>query len=225
MIKKIVYKLRYLIGKKKKVDPLYELGVNEPCWNSMSGGTLEGKNILVLYNSEEDYALFRDVLEQEKCYYCLHNLSSVKNREIEDEESWIEGLAGNLVGPFDVIINMIYIGAEMQLFDNNQQEIHRDGMKIFYQLNQKESNYFIRHQIMGRIVNAAIYESTEQGEIVGAVIKNMTMGLGLALGAHKVIIGGFIARSIIPRKSLMQTSIFCASRYGDILSGSVMDLK
>lgn len=242
MVKKILRKIKLLIGKKQIIYPIctneiFQSNVKGNV-NSTSGGTLEGKNVLIISNCAEDLSRYKKILELEKC--CIStaildekntqgmnkmNSYCLKPSDIRADTSLLETLSGELVGPFDIIINALCVGPDQLLFHIDSTENRFDGVKLFYQLSQIESDYFIIHNKAGHLLNICLYENTVQANVVKASIKSLICGLGIALGRHGIIANGITAEISIPREDVIKTGAYLISRYGEVLAGEVMELK
>ena len=237
-MKKILHKIKHLIGRKQIVYPVHANEILQSNVNSTSGGTLEGKNVLIISNCLEDLGTYKEILDTEKCHISMAILDeknakglniksyySLRPSDIKEDTCLLDTLSGELVGPFDIIINSLSVGADELLFHIDSTENRFDGVKLFYQLSQIESDYFIVHNKAGHLLNICLYKNTVQANVVKASMKNLICGLGVSLGRHGIIVNGITAERSIPREDVIKTGAYLISRYGEVLLGEVMELK
>ena len=239
MLKRILRKIKKQIGKKLIINPIFSCEKYINNLSSMSGGTLEGKNVLVITNRLQTLNIYRDFLLQENCRACYAFFDGANDKSsnikinyycfttdsIQSNAGLIEKFASKLYGPIDIIINTLFIGDDENFFNRKGLENRFDGVKLFYQLVQIESEYFILHDKAGHLLNICMYEDNVQSNIIKDSIKSLTEGLGLDLGRLGIIVNGISAVETIPSNDVVKTGVYLISRYGEVLAGEVLEMK
>lgn len=197
---KIIKIIEKILGKEEVIAPLVDPYNYTEKLNSYYGGSLVGKNILIVVSNQNSYELVTE---------WSHGFGT--NVVIEKYENLIdiESSSKVLIGPFTNIINVIY-----------DDSIDNDSVYNVYNLLQIESDYLIEVANKGSISTAFITDINESGNAVLSLIK----GLSWALGKHGIIENGLIADKTVKILDILNSLSYLNSKYGYILAGEVLIL-
>lgn len=204
---KILKLCKKLFGKENIVHPIVDqYKYNESC-KSTSGGSLEGKNVLVIVSDPKFSDYVRNYYSPLGANMVIDMVNNIMGKGVTE----ISKSCGALIGPFTNIINIIR-ASDSSVNDNPVYSV--------YNLLQIESDYLIEVTKKGIISTAFITDNPDNGKAVESTFK----GLSLALGKHDVIENGAIMCSEIQEKDVLDTISYLNSKYGYILAGEVLTM-
>ena len=216
MIRKIIKKI---IGKQIEINPIINPIQYETNESSFTGNSLQSDNVLIIGNVNPIIKTAIQAYNDENCYTRhinkkLTELSFSEIEEVEKEE----------IGYFDHIINIITVDNNSSLFINDSYNTN-DIEYIIYEWLQVEVDYLVRNCKISTLHLVFILDSTPNIEIIAYSLRQMINGLGKLLLNHNIILNGIIADNNIPEDSIIQSLLFCTSKYGQVLAGETINLK
>lgn len=213
-------KMRRLIGTAEHVTAIADEIIYRENENSYAGGSLTDSNVLVVSNIRENsntIQLLNEALNIEKCKKVRRCFLSNSNNldclgGTIDEDKEIE---------FNHIINWI------EIVSDDCVAAYKCDMQLLYYIMQIECNYFVSNSSNGTICSILIdsgqADIMSEAEIGG--MKSLIKGLGYRMPKHKVIINGAIVYKDVPLKEVVPVAIYLSSKYGQILTGEVLEMK
>lgn len=216
MITKI---LKKIIGTRIEIDPIINPIQYETNKNSFTGNSLQSDNVLIIGNVTPIIEAAIQAYNHESCYTTYINKELIELSFSEIEEAGKEE-----IGYFDHIINIITVDNNSDLFINDSYNTN-DIEYIIYEWLQVEVDYLVRNCKISTLHLVFILDSTSNIEIIAYSLRQMINGLGKLLLNHNIILNGIIADNNIPEDSIIQSLLFCTSKYGQVLAGETINLK
>lgn len=216
MIKKI---FKRIIGKRIEVNPIINQIQYESNKNSFTGNSLQSDNVLIIGNVAPIIKEAIQAYNHESCYttYINKELTELSFSEIEE--------AGKEeIGFFDHIINILTVDNNSDLFINDSYNT-KDIEYIIYEWLQVEVDYLVKNCKASSLHLVFMLDFSNNIEIMTYSIRQMINGLGKLLLNHNIILNGIIADKNIPEGSIIQSLLFCTSKYGQVLAGETINLK
>ena len=211
--------------KKKKIICSKEKSHNNI--NSMSGGSLEGMNVLIVSNYELGLLECNDIFEKEATFVKTLLFNNIENGtqciSLVVSELLKQKIEKDFLGPIDVIINRIYLD-DNYIFSEEDSE-KKNSLELTYRLLQAESDYLVNTNGIKHIVNVCVKSDSDTGNIEAAQIRTMIKGLGKVLGTHRIVINGIIASKNVNNKDVMKIAAFLSSKYGEMLCGETVEME
>lgn len=219
MIKKIIKTIKKNIGTRIEINPIINPIQYKDNKSSFTGNSLQSDNVLIIGNVDSIIKTAIQAYNNENCYttYINKKLTELSFSEIEEARK-------DQIGYFDHIINIITIDNNSDLFINDCYNTE-DIEYIIYEWLQVEVDYLIKSCKISTVHLVFISTSTKNIEIITYSLRQMINGLGKLLLNHNIILNSIIADNNIPEDSIIQSLLFCSSKYGQVLAGETINLK
>lgn len=206
---KISRMIKKVFGKAIYLEPIADQNIYVDNMESYSGNSLEEKNILIVMIGS---GLQKNMEEVERQFRIERaNVKTYVMEDVEVSVQTINALSGEMIGPFDHIINLI----DTEHFDTTE------GVYVIYNLLQAESDYLIELPGKGTLCTAVITDNA----IIRRTVRTLVHGLGNALGAHSIIENGLSASRSVPVIAVVRTAVYLSGKYGHILAGEFLALS
>lgn len=217
-MRKIIRLIKKKVGREEKISPIIDEDIYVDLFSSSCGGTIKGKKIVVLTNSNIGIDIIQQKCCIEKSMCVIINLS----KESIDKEN-INKLETHF-WEADIVINML--NGKSQLFDKDNLYNSNDIIGTLYRIIQKESDYFINNNKIPVICSVVfVGHDTVEEAVIRAGIKSMLQGLGYILPNHGIVSNALLVSKDINLEDVMNMVIFLVSKYGYALTGEVLEMS
>lgn len=219
MIKKFIKTIKKNIGTRIEINPIINPIQYKDNKNSFTGNSLQSDNVLIIGNVTPIIKAAIQAYNHESCYatYINKKLTELNFSEIEE--------AGKReIGYFDHIINIITVDNNSDLFINDCYNT-KDIEYITFEWLQVEVDYLVKNCKNSTLHLVFILDYSNNIEIMAYSLRQMINGLGKLLLNHNITLNGIIADKNIPEESIIQSLLFCSSKYGQVLAGETINLK
>lgn len=199
------------------IDPVAYASINE----SYCGGSLAESNVLVVTN---DQAI---AVEDIKIHFTKEH-ASVGVLFVSSDDLELRDIvrAGNeLIGPFTHIINVLRFNEQGNLLKSNETFNEKDIMRLAYQWSQTETDYLVRLSNYATLCTVYIHSESTDSMVIGTGIHHLVSGLAKVLSPHGIICNGVNASLIVPQEAWLAASIFLSGKYGQIMTGEVLNME
>lgn len=222
MIKnKISRILKKVIGTKTIINPIIDDTFYPSMKNSFSGGSLADSNLLCISNKADSNESILRFFSAENCCTKVVNASGTALNSDD-----IINYASDLVGQFDHILNFVFVGNTCKLFDEQLQSFNdEDAVYTVYSWMQAESDYILKVDMQSTITTVFVSDGSIESEVMAASVQSCIEGLSIVLGRHNIVVNGIIACQSIPLNDVLRTAAYLSGKYGQILAGTVMDMR
>lgn len=184
---------------------------------SYAGGSLATSNILIVTNRPIDNKLIEEYFSIEQVNYSVILISDLLlNVDIIKAED-------GLIGPFTHIVNF-FCQDNSRTSQNQDSQYNNDSFYKIYQWQQIEVDYLVKINQYSTICTCYIYNDSILGYVEKRHAEMCIRGLASVLSNHGIVCNGMVANANIPFDILLKSSIFMSSKYGQIMSGEVLDL-
>lgn len=209
-------KIKSILGKQDVIKPIVDMRNYGTNTSSYTGNSLSDSNVLFVSNiklANKDVNVIEGIMQKENCNYTIFEYE--EDRVLDTLN--IREVAKSLIGPFDHVINLFYVN----------QNINEDFVEDFYKNIKVETEYLINSVKYGTVCTAIIYNSNIEIEKKASLhgMKSLIAGLGIVLPNHGLISNGVLADDRIPIASIINTVLFLSSKFGQILTGEVFEMK
>ena len=212
ILKKI---MRRFWGRIQYITPIVDK-TQYPSILGSAGGSLYESNVLVVTNIPQLDAI-RKLFEKEQCNLFVILLDSVLTKEK------ISASMEKMVGKCDHVINLFQLDDSLHLLIEEQYN-DNDLVSLVYQSLKVEADTLVDSQY-ATITTAVLGNATTESKIITATIKACVEGLGKPLGNHGLICNGVYVNGEDKLDELVKMTIYLSSKYGQILSGQMIELN
>lgn len=212
ILKKLLFKVSY-------IDHIIDRVQYPDIKKSYAGGSLATSNLLIVANKTVDEQMVQEFFSIEQVNYQVFYTSKLITNEDIFKSSY------SLVGPFTHIINFFYVENNGRIFKDDFLYNNNDSFYKLYRCLQVEVDYLVRLNQYATISTCFIYDNTIDGCIQKRHADMCIRGLAEVLSNHNIICNGIVASEGIPFDILLKSSLFMSSKYGQIMSGEVLDLN
>ena len=206
-----------LIGRANHINAIADRVSKADIPDGYAGGSLANDNILIVSNASLSDQVVETVFEREKVDYVI--LSTDKKLDAYD----INNASSNLVGPFSHIINVIYDSEQIALINREGLYNDKDASYLLYQWHQQEVDYLVNLNQYASICTIFISEDTTDSLVKKKNAEMLIKGIAEVLSNHGIICNGIIANNSHNLIELLESSVFLSSRYGQIMTGEVLN--
>lgn len=200
------------------IDGIYDKNLYEENKQSYAGGSLEDSNVLIVSNDEAILPKMNAFLKREKCYFQSCNM-----KEMHSAESFSS--CNNLIGPFDHVINIVKMDKCDALLTMQKCYNHNDILNSLYKLLQAETGYLVQNNRYATLTTAFQSDGSIEGDIISEAVVHLLNGLSKPLSNHRLVENGLIATVKITEDTIIRSTLFLASKYGQVMAGEAMKLK
>lgn len=216
----IIKYIKRIFGKRVVLRPIADTNIYELNENSYSGNSLQDSNVLIIGNDDELIKTAENKFKDEGCYV------AIINNGFDDLQSYsIDCAEETMIGHFDHIVNIIKPNDDHGLFKLNGMYNNRDVERVIYQWLQIEVDYLDKNQDKSTLHVVFIKHQIEYIDVLSFSIVNMLRGLARRLLLHGIVANGIIADENIPQEIVMQSLMFVAGKYGEVIAGEFLELK
>lgn len=209
-------KIKSLFNKTTYIEHIVDKVTYPDILTSHAGGSLATSNLLIVTNGSIDDNLINDYLAIEQVnYHVLLTKDLLNNTDLVKA-------GDSLIGPFTHVINFYY--PEKETSSLNPDNNYTDSFYMLYQWQQKEVDYLVNLSQYSTICTCYIYDNSINGYVGKRHAEMCIKGLAAVLSNHGMICNGIVASRGVPFDTLLKSSIFMSSKYGQIMSGEVLDL-
>lgn len=206
---------------KETIHPIIDPIQYAPIEESYSGGSLSESNVLVVTN---DQTL---VIESIKKRFSKERAStgilfaSTDNLKLND----IVQAGNELIGPFSHIINVLRFNEQENLIKSNGTFNNEDMMRLAYQWCQTEVDYLVKTSYYATLCMVFIHSDSTDSVVIGSGISHLISGLAKVLSPHGIICNGVTVMPSVPQDAWLATTVFLSSKYGQIMTGEVLNME
>ena len=216
---KVMGILKRLFGCRVEKGVIVDPVIYESSHNSFCGGSLADSNLLVVTNGNVDEHEIDSLIQKEKATYSLLSLSSLmERRHLTDASS-------ELIGPFTHIINVFFEEKSDNLLTEEGRYKKEDGMYRIFQWHQQEVDYLVELSLYSTICTVFIGGEDTDVCVKKKNVEMLIRGLSEVLANHGMICNGIIADKKVPIKDIINSTLFLSSKYGQIMSGEVLQMR
>lgn len=217
-IKKIIRKTFF---HRETIHPIIDQVTYAPIEESYCGGSLAESNVLVVTN---DQAI---AVEDIKIRFAKEH-ASVGVLFVSSDDLELKDIvqAGNeLIGPFTHIINVLRFNEQGNLIKSNGAFNNEDMMRLAYQWCQTEVDYLVKTSYYATLCMVFIHSDSTDSVVIGSGISHLISGLAKVLSPHGIICNGVTASLVVPQDAWLASSIFLSGKYGQIMTGEVLNME
>lgn len=206
---------------KETIHPIIDPIQYAPIEESYSGGSLSESNVLVVTN---DQTL---AIESIKKRFSKERAStgilfaSTDNLKLND----IVQAGNELIGPFTHIINVLHFNEQGNLVNPDGTFNGEDMMRLAYQWCQVEVDYLVKLSNYATLCTVYIHSESTDSMVIGTGIHHLVSGLAKVLSSHGIICNGVTASLVVPQDAWLASSIFLSGKYGQIMTGEVLNME
>lgn len=211
--------LKRIIGHRIEKDVIVDPAIYENNRNSFCGGSLADSNLLVVTNGNVDEQELDSLIQKEKAAYSLLNLSSLMERQHLIDAS------SKLVGPFTHIINIVFEENNDNLLTEENLCDAKYPMYEIFQWHQQEVDYLVGLNQYATICTIYIGGDSTNICVIKKNVEMLIRGLSEALANHGLICNGIVADKNVPINDIINSALFLSSKYGQIMSGEVLQMR
>ena len=211
--------LKRLFGCRVEKDVIVDPVIYESNHNSFCGGSLADSNLLVVTNGNVDDQEIDSLIQKEEATYSLLSLSSLMERQHLIDSS------SELIGPFTHIINIIFEEKSDNVLIEETLYDEKDPMYEIFQWHQQEVDYLVELNQYSTICTIYIGGDDTDVCVKKKNVEMLIRGLSEVLANHGMICNGIIADKKVPINDIINTALFLSSKYGQIMSGEVLQMK
>lgn len=217
-IKKIIRKTFF---HRETIHPIIDQVPYAPIEESYCGGSLAESNVLVVTN---DQAI---AVEDFKIRFAKEHASvgvlfvSSDDLELKD----IVQAGSELIGPFTHIINVLHFNEQGNLVNPDGTFNGEDMMRLAYQWCQVEVDYLVKLSNYATLCTVYIHSESTDSMVIGTGIHHLVSGLAKVLSPHGIICNGVTASLVVPQDAWLASSIFLSGKYGQIMTGEVLNME
>lgn len=199
------------------IDPVQYASIEK----SYSGGSLAESNVLVITNDQaiavEDIRN-RFSVEHASVGFLFASSDNLKLNDIV--------LAGDeLIGPFTHVINVLRFNEHGNLIKPDGTFNNEDMMRLAYQWCQAEVDYLVKTSNYATLCTVFIHSDSTDSVVVGSGISHLVSGLAKLLSPHGIICNGVTATPSVPQDAWLAASVFLSGKYGQIMTGEVLNME
>lgn len=212
-------RIKVIFGKKTIIEPVIDYNSYLPSEDSYAGYSLSESNMLIVTNLEIPQSLVNGIEKNEGLRVSMITPSGkLTINQIID--------AGNhLIGPYTHIVNVYSKEKDVDLLDADDSYPVNDEMYRVYQWLQEETTYLVPKNQYATICTVFIDDNSQYSTVLCKNVELCIKGLGEVLGNHAIISNGIVATKGIPLDIIMNTVLFLCSKYGQIMTGEVLNLR
>lgn len=211
--------LKRILGHKVLKDTIVDDAIYKNIPNSYCGGSLADSNILIVTNGNIVEEMLDSLVLKEEATFKLIKLSSLMNTKV------IKEAGETFIGPFTHIINMVYAEDFGHLFDGYNTYNPHDTLYKIFQWHQQEVDYLVAQSQYATICTVFIGGDDIDTSVKKRNVEMLVKGLAEVLANHGMICNGIIADNEVPLNDIVNSSLFMSSKYGQVMSGEVLQLK
>ncbi len=212
-------RIKRIVGEKIIVEPIVDYNRYMPSEESYAGNSLSETNMLIVTNVEIPQSVVNGIEKKEGL--CVSIMTPDGNLTIDQ----IRKTGNQLIGPYTHIVNIYSKDKAMDLLGLDDTYPEDDEMYRVYQWLQEETSYLVPMNQYATICTVFIDDKTQHSSVLSKNIDMCIRGLGEVLGNHSIISNGMVATKEIPFDVIMNTALFLSSKYGQIMTGEVLNLK
>ena len=206
---------------KETIHPIIDPVQYAPIEKSYGGGSLAESNVLVVTN---DQAITVENIE--KCFSEERAstgilFASTDNLKLND----IVQAGNELIGPFSHIINVLRFNEQGNLIKSNGTFNNEDMTRLAYQWCQVEVDYLVKLSNYATLCTVYIHSESTDSMVIGTGIHHLVSGLAKVLSPHGIICNGVTASLVVPQDAWLASSIFLSGKYGQIMTGEVLNME
>lgn len=204
--------IKRLFGKPKIARPIIDTCNYKDNGQSYCGNSLSESNVLFITNERNQTNDIEEFILREECEVKKIRLDKDQRVKVGDI---IETGMDDCIGPFQHIIMLYRISSK-----------DIDVCEAIYEDLKNIAEYMISTNVNGSICVALISEKELSLQMRATIkgIESLIKGLGCVLPKHRIIINGIVAESIIPMNSIMKVIIFLSGKYGQVLTGEIIQM-
>ena len=199
------------------VDPVRYASIAK----SYSGGSLAESNVLVVTNDQA--IAVEDIRNRFAEEHASTGILFASSDDLELND--IVQAGDELIGPFSHIINVLRFNEKGNLFKPDGTFNDEDMMRLAYQWCQTEVDYLVRISHYATLCTVFIHSESTDSLVTGSGISHLVSGLAKALSPHGIICNGVMAMPSVPQDAWLPAAIFLSGKYGQIMTGEVLNME
>lgn len=207
--------MRRFWGRIQYITPIVDK-TQYPSILGSAGGSLYESNVLIVTNITH-LDIIKELFEKERCHLFIIQQDSVLTKE------QFLATMERMVGKCDHVINLFQFNAALQLLVDEVYNPH-DLVSLVYQSLKVETDILIDIP-SATLTTAILGKATIESRIITAILKACVEGLGKPLGNHGLISNGVYVNNEDKLDELVKMTIYLSSKYGQILSGQMIELN
>ena len=207
--------MRRFWGRIQYITPIVDK-TQYPSILGSAGGSLYESNVLIVTNITH-LDIIKELFEKERCHLFIIQQDSVLTKE------QFLATMERMVGKCDHVINLFQFNAALQLLVDEAYNPH-DLVSLVYQSLKVETDILIDIP-SATLTTAILGKATIESRIITAILKACVEGLGKPLGNHGLISNGVYVNNEDKLDELVKMTIYLSSKYGQILSGQMIELN
>lgn len=221
MFNEIKERIKEMIGRPQYITPICDQTLYGTNVNSFAGNSLSNSNVLVITNLLPQAEKISKIDIRLNCENCESKFLFLQEEDITVEQIHDSGQA--LIGEYEHIINLVYIGDE----DGHDYVPLAEPMKRVYRILQQECDYLIGRVQYGTICTAILNSPTDNISRASSLagMESLIKGLGEVMAKKGPIVNGLSANESISFEDVLAAAVYLSSKYGQILTGEVFRMN
>ena len=207
--------MRRFWGRIQYITPIVDK-TQYPSILGSAGGSLYESNVLIVTNITH-LDIIKELFEKERCHLFI-----IQQDSILTKEQFLATME-RMVGKCDHVINLFQLDDSLHLLIEEQYN-DNDLVSLVYQSLKVETDILIDIP-SATLTTAILGKATIESRIITAILKACVEGLGKPLGNHGVISNGVYVNNKDKLDELVKMTIYLSSKYGQILSGQMIELS
>lgn len=199
------------------IDPVQYASIEE----SYGGGSLSESNVLVVTN-DQTLAIesIKKRFSKERASTGILFASS-DNLKLND----IVQAGNELIGPFTHVINIFRFNEQGNIVKPDGTFNSEDMMRLAYQWCQTEVDYLVKTSNYATLCTVFVHSDSTDSVVIGSGISHLISGLAKVLSPHGIICNGVTVMPSVPQDAWLATVAFLSSKYGQIMTGEVLNME
>ena len=207
--------MRRFWGRIQYITPIVDK-TQYPSILGSAGGSLYESNVLIVTNITH-LDIIKELFEKERCHLFI-----IQQDLVLTKEQFLATME-RMVGKCDHVINLFQFNTALQLLVDEAYNPH-DLVSLVYQSLKVETDILIDIP-SATLTTAILGKATIESRIITAILKACVEGLGKPLGNHGLISNGVYVNNEDKLDELVKMTIYLSSKYGQILSGQMIELS